>query len=361
MKRTLCALFALLLLCGCTPADVPVDGRINATKHGVLPENSGIENSQNLQALIDEIAKTGGTIYFPAGEYLFAENGTQTIGSHCIKMRSNVSIVGDGERTVLKPMGESVYGMDMFYFNDYLDTGEAVYLENCRFENFVIDASGTSCGVYTSAGKGFMFNLFRNCHWESVTVKYTDATGFGVDCPIDSSIKKCIAIGCGKAATEENGGASGFGIGYGYCDAENMTIIDCYAEGNRKFGFFFEHQGRFNEEMYTAENVAGFRVTDCNAKGNLYNFGGIYAFSAVYENCVSDLPVRAGVCLEDCAGFVVNNCRFTDSKDFDILTVGKVTGLVLIGNDSDTNRLSFGEVPADWVNTGNSWNEKSEG
>ena len=154
-------------------------------------------------------------MYIPAGEYEFAENGKQKIGSHCIKMRSGVSIVGDGEKTVLKPVGSSYYGMDMFYFNDYIDKGEALYLENCRFENFVIDGSETSCRVYTSAGKGFMFNLFKNCHFKNVTVKNTDATGFGVDCPVESTITGCTAIGCGKAATQENSGASGFGIGFG--------------------------------------------------------------------------------------------------------------------------------------------------
>lgn len=356
MKKILCAIFVLTLLCSCAPADVPDDGRIDATKYGVLPENSGMENSQNLQALIDETSETGGIIYIPAGEYTFAENGTQTIGTHCIKMRSNVSIVGDGEKTVLKPMGVSRYGMDMFYFNDYLDTGEAVYLENCRFEGFVIDASGTSCEVYTSAGKGFMFNLFRNCHWELVTVKYTDATGFGVDCPIDSSIQNCTAIGCGKAATDESGGASGFGIGYGYCVEENMTITGCYAEENKKFGFFFEHQGRFNSEMYRADDAAGFRVSACKAKGNHDNFGGIVAFGGMYENCISLSPVRAGFCFEDCRDFTVKDCLLRQSKDYDIYTIGNVSALVLTGNQSDTNRLSFSDTPADWVNTNNSWN-----
>ena len=134
-----------LLLIGC--GNVREDGVINAAKHGVSEKNSGEENSKALQALIDKAALSGATVYIPAGEYEFAENGKQKIGSHCIKMRSGVSIVGDGEKTVLKPVGSSYYGMDMFYFNDYIDKGEALYLENCRFENFVIDGSATSCRV----------------------------------------------------------------------------------------------------------------------------------------------------------------------------------------------------------------------
>ncbi len=342
----------MVLLVACTNEAKSVD----ATKYGVLTSNSGLQNSRNLQKLIDDLSISGGIIYIPAGEYEFAENGTQTIGSRCIKMRSNISIIGDGQNTVLKPVGASQYGLDMFYFNDYLDTGEAVYLENCRFESFVIDAAGTSCETYTSAGKGFMFNLFRNCHWNGVTVRNTDATGFGVDCPIDSSISDCTAIGCGKAATVENGGASGFGIGFGYCTEENLTITGCYAEGNKKYGFFFEHQGRFNSEMYAAEAVAGFLTTECIARGNLYNFGGVVAFGGVYENCISASPVHSGFCFEDCSDFEVKDCVLQDSKHCDILIKGDSSGLVLTGNWSDTNRLFFDDVPADWVNEGNTWN-----
>lgn len=357
MKKLLFVCLLAALLFGCTAE--PKIVRVNAGEHGVLPENSGIENSRNLQKLIDEIAETGGTVYIPAGEYEFAENGSQTIGSHCIKMRSNVSIVGDGEQTVLKPVGRSEYGLDLFYFNEYLDTGNAVYLENCRFESFVIDAAGTSCDVYTSAGKGFMFNLFRNCHWENVTVMDTDATGFGVDCPIDSSMKNCIAIGCGKAASMEQGGASGFGIGYGYCKEESITITDCYAENNKKFGFFFEHQGRFNSEMYTADAAAGFRVSNCTAKGNLYNFGGMAAFGGVYDGCVSNRPRSAGCYFENCSDFTVKGCVFWQSAEYDIRIEGGMPGLALRANRSDRNKLSLGDPAEDWVNRGNTWNNEN--
>lgn len=359
MKRMLALigmLVIVLIFTGCSKAAKTVD----ATRYGVSPSNSGRQNSENLQKLIDELSVSGGTVYIPAGVYEFAENGTQTIGSHCIKMRSNVSIIGDGENTVLKPVGVSHFGLDMFYFNDYLDTGEPIYLENCCFEDFVIDASGTSCATYTSAGKGFMFNLFRNCHWRGVTVRNTDATGFGVDCPIDSSISFCTAVGCGKAATVEHGGASGFGIGYGYSAGESMTITDCRAEENKKFGFFFEHQGRFNSAMYTSEEAAGFRVSNCTARGNLYNFGGIVAFSGVYEGCTSEWPVRAGCYFEDCSDFEVKNCLFRQSMEYDILIDGGSARMVLTGNRSDSNRIFLGMAADDCINTGNSWNEEPD-
>lgn len=272
----------------------------DASVGGLSPENKAIVNSTILQRLIDTVSNKGGVILIPEGEYRFAQTGTQTIGAHCIKMRANVIIRGLGEKTILKPVGESEKGLDMFYFNEYLDKGKPVYLENCRFEDFVIDASGTSCRVYTSAGKGFMFNLFRNCHWKRVTVKNTDATGFGVDCPINSSISDCYAQGCGKAANTASAGASGFGIGFGYSDEENMVISGSSSIGNKKFGFFFEHQGRFNASKYLAQDTAGFLVCDCEAEGNLYNFGGIRAIRLRYECCHSVAPKSRDFYFEDC-------------------------------------------------------------
>lgn len=403
----------LTVLFSCSPIGESwePDGAINATEHGVSVDNSGAENSKNLQALIDFLSQSGGTIYIPSGEYEFAENGTQTIGSHCIKMRSGVSIVGDGENTVLKPKGISKYGLDMFYFNDYLDTGEGNYLENCRFESFTIDASATSCEVYTSAGKGFMFNLFRNCHWDEVTVKNTDATGFGVDCPMNSSMKNCLAIGCGKAASEQNGGASGFGIGFGYSDGESITISECISKNNKKFGFFFEHQGRFNSQKYTATASHDFLVSNCNASGNLYNFGGIYAMNTEYSHCISEgarkhgfyfesslssgatlcqskneaeaaLAISqvseyrvCGIYFEKCSALgspigvkvvsdgtatmsdnSVKNCSFEGIGDYTVYTSGKISSLTLSQNSSDMNENYLEAEIADFENTENSWN-----
>lgn len=308
MRKIIWILLFVVLMCGCT--NVVEDQKINAFEYGLHPDNSGTQNSRILQHLIDDLSETGGAIYIPEGEYLFAENGRQTIGSHCVKMRSNVSIIGAGEKTILKPVGESDYGLDMFYFNELLDFGNAAYLENCNFRDFVIDASGTSCKTYTSAGKGFMFNLFRNCHWENVTVMNTDATGFGVDCPFESTITNCVAVGCGKAATQSDTGASGFGIGYGYAPGENLQIQNCVARDNTKFGFFIEHQGRFDPTRYPEENQGHFLVTDCNAQGNLYNFGGICAENVTYRTCISLKPRGEAVYFEDCS-----NCLFIEDPN----------------------------------------------
>ena len=155
----------LLLFCavGCTE-EPSSEIFVNAVEHGVSPENTGEENSRALQALLDELTEAGGTVYLPVGEYEFAENGRQTIGSHCIKMRSNIRIVGDGEATVLKPVGRTPQGVDMFYFNEYLDTGEAVYLENCSFEGDIkFGTKGSQVGGFVGQADGNV--ILNGCHF----------------------------------------------------------------------------------------------------------------------------------------------------------------------------------------------------
>ena len=68
-----------------------------------------------------------------------------------------------------------------------------------------------------------------------------------------------------------------------------MEITSCEAVGNRKFGFFFENQARFNQ-AYGAVSHGDFLVRDCLASGNLYNFGGMLSEQVVYENCRGTSP-----------------------------------------------------------------------
>lgn len=267
-------------------------------------------NTKYLQGLVDKVSDLnkdgkadGGIIYLPAGTYYFTKGGTNNStkpAEYVIKCKNNVTIIGAGNSdngTILKPYGTPMYGLDMFYFNDYGDNQQwttpeepDTFLENADFKNFVIDSSETKGDEYTTAGKGFMINLFKNCDWENITVKNTDGTGFGVDCPINSTIINCTAINCGKNANETmNEGASGFGIGTGYSEDEYMLISNCTSIGNYKYGFFFEHQGRWwnNFEAYPAKKADGFVVADCVAYNNMYDFGGLQAHDVTYINCIS--------------------------------------------------------------------------
>ena len=276
------------------------------------------QNTKHLQLLVDKASSSGGGIvHIPAGTYYFGTTGKSTNGAqdYVIHCKNNVTIEGEGASTILKPYGTTDKGLDMFYYNEYADSNykNPKYLVNADFRGFVIDGSDANCITYTTAGKGFMINLYRDCDWQDVTVKYTDGTGFGMDCPINSTIVNCVAIGCGKAASTTQNGASGFGIGMGYSIEETILIENCVATDNKKYGIFFEHQGRFKPKSYTKDNASGFIVRNCQASGNMYDFGGEYANNVVYENCTS-----MGDSLSSSYVHFDNNSRFIDIANCDV-------------------------------------------
>ena len=267
---------------------------------GLIPFNrqAAGQNTRLLQRAIDNASQENGVVLLPKGVFYFASAGKNilyhgmrrqhTIGEHVAFCHDNVTMIGQGKDTILKPIGETEEGLDMFYYNEYLDSGMTVssYLENNHFRSFCIDSSETSCRHYRTAGKGFMLNLCRDCTWEDIQIYHTDGTGFGMDCTVRCRIDHCYAEGCGKGATENDGGASGFGIGYGFSEEESMIIHDCTSIDNTKFGFFFEHQGRFTNK-YQAAGHGEFLVDSCIAKGNLYDFGGMMSEQVTYRSCRS--------------------------------------------------------------------------
>lgn len=303
-----------------------IDVVLNDLKEGT---KEAANNTRKLQDAINKVSDSGGgTVYLPAGTYYFGRGGyTTSDEDFAIKCRNNVHIKGKGtdenssSYTVLKPLYDdpkALGGMDMFYFNNYKDTGfgansvtmstrrnvshydvngneiiwenQTVYLINADFSDFVIDGDSSRGGIksaggaYRTDGKGFMINLFADCDWNNVVVKNVDATGFGVDCPINSTIKNCKAINCGKAALKTDGGASGFGIGTGFSNEESLVIENSVAINNKKFGFFFEHQARFSNGNYNATTSKGFVVANSVAGGNMYDFGGLKSYDVTYEN-----------------------------------------------------------------------------
>ena len=189
--------------------------------------------------------------------------------------------------------GEAPHGIDMFYYDGFDDRR---YLDNASFYDFAIDGESTQGSLrgYNASGKGFFFKLFRGCTWERVEVRNTDGTGFGADYPVDCVMRDCTAIGCGKNATADSYGASGFGVGVGLSEDESMVIENCTSSANTKFGFFFEHQSLYRLNGVGARRAKGFQVTNCTAWGNLINFGGNRAYDVVYDHCVSDQPKKSG-------------------------------------------------------------------
>lgn len=285
-----------------TPNSYFIEGDFLADGNVSEEEKIAMEmNTKYLQDLVDN-AKADQIIKLPAGTFYFTSGGINRRGSenYVILLNSNVNIVGagineevQGEYTILKPYadkGTIQFGLDMFYWNELADShGEnPEYIENISFSSFIIDGEDVRGNSYNSSGKGFMINLCKDCSWNNMVVRNTDATGFGMDNVINGSITNSTAINCGKNATTTSPGASGFGIGTGYSDEESMYIANCKSIGNTKFGFFFEHQNRFGTKYYKATKSEGFVVIDSYASGNLYNFGGERANDIAYINCSSD-------------------------------------------------------------------------
>lgn len=310
---------------------VGLDITLNTLKANDSSASVIASNTKKLQDAMNQVSDAGGgTVYLPSGTFYFGRGGMNSSSDQedfVIKCRNNVHLKGAGTNensssyTVLKPVYNNPSGsggMDMFYFNNYKDTGfkstthttssvsdvsyidsngntvtwknQSIYLLNADFSDFVIDGDNARGGIasaggyYRTDGKGFMINLFADCDWNNVVVKNVDATGFGVDCPINSTMKNCKAINCGKAAVSTSGGASGFGIGTGYSNEESLVIDNCIALNNKKFGFFFEHQSRFSDTNYKATTSKGFVVSNSVAGGNMYDFGGLKAYDVTYEN-----------------------------------------------------------------------------
>ena len=261
----------------------------------------GIKNN-----IISEVKIPAGEMYFTASE---ADNNT------VINLKSNVQLSGEGEgKTIFKPyvyadekrkIGNSFYlknGLSMFYY--FVDF-ENTYLENVKYNNFTIDSSNTRGSNFSVSAKGFAIVLCKNCHWSHVTIKNTDATCFGMDQLINSTIDSCTAIGCGKNAgydhnkktvdpkeAAQTAGSSGFGIGFGKSNDEYVVISNSTAKNCAKFGFFYEDQNRFlrTRNIYNANKSKGFIIKNCTAEGNLVNYGGIRAFDVVLYNSKSTKP-----------------------------------------------------------------------
>ncbi len=305
-----------------------------------IAKTAMLQNTYSLQNAIICATNNGkdkGKVTLPEGVFYFAyghtwidehkaEDARSKIETHVIKPTNNLYLKGWGNsenandrKTILKPYISKDYAPyydckdangnivkclfkaapDMFFYNDFkaygYNKGRDNYLKNNRYEDFIINSEKANGADYTSAGKGFMYNVFRDTDWNRVTVLNTDGTGFGVDSPINVVINNSKAEGCGKGKTSLSGtsGASGFGIGTGYAEDEYMTITNSKAIGNRLFGFFFEHQNRFEDiskepAHYTAMRGktlnSSFIVSNSEARANFYNFGGLYAHDVSYSN-----------------------------------------------------------------------------
>lgn len=340
------------------------------TANTLIPDDKGdsaFKNVTELQKYVDMVSKNGGGIvHIPEGTYYFKvdpndrEKNWVKTGNDChyaIWCKNNVLIEGEGiDKTILKPYGTYPHGLNMFNYTVTFDENETgnppIYLENADFKNFTINSDeeqyiNPQSSDYRAMGKGFMMVPIKNCDWENVKVMNTDGTGFGVDLPINCTISNCTAIGCGKAATENDVGASGFGIGTGLTNDESMVISNCISIDNKKYGYFFENQtrfGRFNKQPSQASTSEGYVVINCKASGNLYDFGGARANDVVYENCISSgIPRASSVFYEKHSFNTYHTGIQIDSNTSSNESISWANSIGLIQNVENDSNLTIAE------------------
>ena len=260
-------------------------------------------NTSNLQYVVDAVSSAGGgVITIKAGNYYMTPGGYSDDNGrnnhYVIFAKDNVTIAGtlgsDGDLlTTFLPYGAEVNGITMFqYFQK--DWNNIKYLDNADYRDFKIDGiNATTTGNFFAQGKGFAFVIAKNCDWYNVEVQNTNGTGFGMDELVNSTVINCSANACGNyglfdsTQTPPRVGASGFGIGYGYSANESINIKYCLATNNKRFGIFFECQGRFSRaELSNYTVVEKLEASNNICAGNTYNMGGEYCFNSRFINNV---------------------------------------------------------------------------
>lgn len=329
----------------------------DATNYGMSTNNE--DNSTALQALIDKIyALGGGTIYIPNGEYHFANLNT----TYSVKLKPNVSIVGENKFLTRLIMDEASVGYSLFYRIE----GSSYPLKNAMFKDFTVDASAMT--VWETRSKAFYAQYIEDCTFKDLVLIGTPATAMGIDMLTNVLIDSIICKDCGKMWVDGRNGSSGIGIGCGGYEHENITISNCICIGSGQYGIFVEEQkphdwgGKYDttKGVNIINNVVrnglncgigvrgmtGVTITGntvySNAKYGIYTDGG-YEISisgnTVFDNLDSGIAFNPYTC--NIANVLVSGNNITGNKngisiqnDSDNLTN---SGITIIGNFTREN------------------------
>ena len=179
----------------------------------------------------------GGIVYLPEAYYPL---------STFIIPRSNVSIIGAGNKSILLPYKQNT----AIRFVGTLTN----YLENVVMSNFTIEGENQvllSGAGYVPDIKGTYIKHWRNCVMDNVTMLNIGATALGNDMADNCSIIRCrienfgrLAPNAGSAGIWERPlGASGIGIGTGALDDEPLYMAFNTVKNGTNFPLFLEPQG----------------------------------------------------------------------------------------------------------------------
>lgn len=299
------------------PLRRPVAGRSGgavyiATDYGVRADAE--DNTAAMQALIDAVGdRGGGVIWMPVGEYRFRRSGDTydkngTIIEYAIKMRPNVSIVGESKTgTVLRQVDPVPYTL-FFHFA----TADSPFIGfGCG--NLTIDAYDTGNTNFVT-GKAFYAQYLRDCWFDNLILRGTVATALGIDYLDRVYMSHITCIDCGRTYHSAATGTSGIGIGTGGWADENYIISDCVCVGCGQYGIFIESQN----QMTWGGNYPSPRgaiISNCIVRDGLNKGIGIRGGQHVTViGCESYGNAADGIYLDlDCQNVHIRSCSATDN------------------------------------------------
>lgn len=222
-------------------------------------------------------------IYVPNGLYRF---DTQ------LNWKPGVGIVGESN------FGTIFFPRTNHSFIDGSGKGASYPFTDCNFTRFAVDGKFQNVDGYTTNVKGIFIQHMKRSTYESVIVRNTWATGFGVDHLEDTVFINCVADGNGrglavhKSDPHTSSGHSGFGIGSGGSQLEAVSIINCIAKNNGLYGIFTEKQK--NQDLFPD----GLRVIGCVSTGNWVGFKDCGSTGAIVQGNQFMHNTLAGVALD---------------------------------------------------------------
>ena len=247
-------------------------GPYNAKADGTTDDYNAINNA----AAACE-AQGGGTVFLPRGTYRI---------SAYLQPRNNVRYQGAGiGKTIIKPYQSAAF------------TGHgtlAAPIQRPEWVDMTWDGSDIPA---SNSLKGHFSMYLKDALWLRVECKNFTATGFGSDYLPGGRYIDCVATGNGRGQAIDGPGMSGFGIGTGQYQVEDVLVQGCKATGNTNYGIFVERQpdpGAFNS--------LGVRIVGNYVDGNGYGIGGCGVDSAVYSDNIVANAVRDGITLHAGSG-----------------------------------------------------------
>jgi len=216
-------------------ADALVTPRIAERKMTVGGENADISgfNNQSIQFAIDAIEKTGGTVFLNPGLY-------EIIAP--VRMKSNVKLVGSGKETILK-------------------RGKGVRTK------YIIDADYGELKITVENPDGFQIGMkvqvtddVHNGCWDVSTAYITDIVDNVIY--IDKGLIR-------DYRSDLNGLISNASSVIEIIEAENCSVSDLVADGNRSENFFADGCNSAGVLIFRSKNIMidNVQVKDFNGEG----------------------------------------------------------------------------------------------